>query len=221
MRKELIVCTLALAAVLLATTPLPATDLAIDLGLAPEAAFCPISPKDGAVAMAPPCSSCTAQFSPQSGVVCTWDGTCTGHGSNECCNYSCGCGDSTGLPGTPSNACQFSLPQQCLSQFSPRLGIVCTATGTCQEGSCCEYDCTCGVSDGLPGTPANACEPLDLPCGCCAGGLGCRGLCTTGYCNGPGERCVPVGCGFGCCIYQCGFPFPSCTGFDPVSPDAC
>jgi len=218
MRKFLVVPILAV--ILLTATPL----LAATPGFTPEAVLCPVSPTGEALAMAPSCNDCTvSEFSPQLGVVCTYDGTCK-PGANGCCNYTCECGDSTGLPGPPANACQFSVPTDCcncpVTRFSPRFGVVCTATGSCQEDNCCEYTCTCGKSDGLPGTPANACA-LDLPCGCCAGGIGCRGLCPIGYCNGPGERCVAVGCGFGCCIFECGFSDPSCTGIDPIPPEAC
>lgn len=221
MRKDLIVSTLTtLTVVLLSTAPLPA----IDLDLAPEAALCPVSPTEGALAMAPCRGTCTVlEFSPQSGVVCTWDGTCTGGGPNRCCNYNCACGDSTGLPGPPTNACEFTAPTDCcncpVTTFGRNLGIVCTATGTCGEDNCCEYTCTCGVTSGLPSQPANTCA-LDLPCGCCVG-PGCGGICPIGYCNGPGERCVAIGCGGGCCIFGCGFSDPTCTGFDPIPPEAC
>lgn len=216
MRKVLIIPTLAV--ILLAATPL----LAADAGFSPEAVLCPVSPTDEALAMAR-CNDCTVtQFSPGCGVVCTFNGTCQ-KGANACCNYDCQCGDSTGLPGPPANACELTLPSGCcncpVTRFSPRFGVVCTATGTCQCDNCCEYTCTCGVSDGLPGRPANACD-LDLPCGCCVG-PGCGGLCPVKYCNGPGEACVAVGCGFGCCIFGCGVSDPSCTGFDPIPPEAC
>lgn len=183
-------------------------------------ALCPLSPTTGAVPMQP-CKDCSqSQFSPACGVVCSFNGSCQ-HGSNACCNADCQCGDSTGLPGTPSNACELTLPSGCcdcpVTRFSPRFGVVCTATGSCQCDNCCEYNCACGVSSGLPGTPAEACA-FDLPDGCCLDG---RNLCPTHYCNGPGERCEASGCGIGCCEYTCGVPDASCTGFDPIPPEAC
>lgn len=155
MRKDPVL--LALAVVLLSTTPL----LAADLELAPEAALCTVSPAQEAIPMAP-------------------------------------CKD-------------------CPPKFSPRFGVVCSFTGSCQHGAdpCCEYTCTCGASCDLPDTPANACA-LTLPANCCG-----ATICRRGYCDGFGVRCEACGCGSGCCLYKCGVPDPTCTGLDPIPPGTC
>lgn len=182
-------------------------------------ALCSPSPTADAIPMAP-CKEgfCTVnQFSPGCGVVCTFNGSCQ-RGSNACCNYDCQCGDSTGLPAPPANACDFTEPTDCcncpVTTFSPRFGHVCTATGSCQCDNCCEYTCSCGKSEGLPGTPANACA-FDLAEDCCG-----DKPCTRSYCDDVGVRCTASGCGVGCCEYTCAPDF-SCTGVDPIPPEAC
>lgn len=104
------------------------------------------------------------------------------------------------------------------TQFSPRFGVVCSFTGTCQHGAnaCCEATCSCGGCNVPLGTPANACD-LTLPTNCCPGPVAC----IRSYCDGFGVRCEACGCGAGCCRYKCGVPDPSCTGFDPIPPNAC
>lgn len=167
------------------------------------------------------CDDCTGvTFSPEKGVVCTYANDCQ-PGQNFCCEYTCACGDSTGLPGPPANACSFTAPTNCcncpVTTFSPKFGIVCDFQGSCQADNCCEYNCVCGRSTGLPGTPANTCA-LDLPTNCCLEGTN---VCERSYCNGFGTSCQAVGCGVGCCIYECGFSDSSCTGFEDPPAGAC
>jgi hypothetical protein len=132
--------------------------------------------------------------------------------------------------GPPAPLCQVSPAQDALPMapackdctvliFSPRFGTVCTYADSCRHGAnaCCEYNCSCGASCDLPGTPASACT-LDLPTNCCPGA---PVACIRSYCDGPGVRCDACGCGVGCCLYKCGVPDPSCTGFDPIPAGAC
>jgi len=195
------------------------------LSIPGTAAICPAPPASSAVPMAPCKQSCDTgiQFSPQPRVVCTFTGVCQ-PGTNGCCESSCMCGDSTGLPGTPASACALDVPTDCCSQctidrFRARFGIVCTFADMCEPGvnGCCEYTCSCGKTDGLPPAPLNACA-LNLPTNCCPEG---KAICPTHYCNDVGDACVAVGCGVGCCIFECGRSFPTCTGPDPIPPEAC
>lgn len=130
-------------------------------------------------------------------------------------------GEAAICPAPPAGTARPMMPcSDCtVLQFSPRFGTVCSYAGSCVPGAhgCCEYNCACGVSNGLPGTPSNACD-LTLPSGCCPNG---QRICPRKYCNGVGEACFAVGCGIDCCEFQCGQPDPTCTGFDPIPPEAC
>lgn len=113
------------------------------------------------------CGFCSgADFCPQSGVRCTWDGSCT-HGSSQRCNYTCGCDATCTTVSQVEEACSVEVPvcppecprkPVCQASYCGEEGIRCSFNGTCGSGGCCNYDCapdaTCILPDPLP---INAC----------------------------------------------------------------
>lgn len=112
------------------------------------------------------CGFCSGNdFCPESGVRCTWDGTCD-RGSNHCCNYTCECDASCTSVSQPAEACSFQVPDctgcpprtLCQTSYCGAEGILCTFNGTCGPGGCCNYDCGPNSSCTLPDPlPPNAC----------------------------------------------------------------
>jgi len=112
------------------------------------------------------CNFCTGEdFCPQSGVRCSFLGTCA-KGGNRCCNYGCECDPTCTTVSQPDQVCSYQVPTCptcprrtfCQVSYCGGEGIRCTHNGTCGPGGCCNYDCgvdlTCTLPDPLP---PNAC----------------------------------------------------------------
>ncbi len=113
------------------------------------------------------CGFCSGDdFCPESGVRCTWDGTCD-HGQPHCCNYTCECDDTCTSVSQLEEACSIEVPlcppkcprtPVCQATYCGDEGIRCNFNGTCGPGGCCNYDCGPDASCILPDPlPINAC----------------------------------------------------------------
>lgn len=136
--------------------------------VAPAAGVCSAVPGASSLIPSPMplqgCGFCGGEdFCPQTGVRCSYLGTCTS-GPDHCCDYACVCDETCTTVSQLGQACAFQVPPccpprtLCQKSYCGAEEVRCTFDGTCGAGGCCNYTCgpdsSCTLPDPLP---PNAC----------------------------------------------------------------